>query len=90
MCVFQKLFKLYLHAQCLRSDSWLQGWQTHLLVGKFLHTNVAGFYTLLIVTVTGIELTSSLLQSCGSSDISSSSPPSSIDTETFGILKKLG
>ena len=61
----------------------------HLLVGKFLHTNVAGFYTLLIVTVTGIELTFSLLQSCGSSDISSSSPPSSIDTETFGILKKL-
>jgi len=35
----------------------------------------------------GIEVTSSLLQSCGSSDISSSTSPSSVDTVTFGILR---
>lgn len=40
------------------------------------------------MTVTGIELTSSLLQSWGSSDISSSTSPSSVETVTFGILKQ--
>lgn len=72
------------------AQSYLENCYSFQHYGRFPWNNnlVNGHYTLLMVTVTGIELTSSLLQSWGSSDISSSTSPSSVDTVTFGILRK--